>query len=64
MSLEVMLHNGKVEYDFTVIEKVVGRPKRGRGGRKLKEFTIRDVLSDYSRCFERILADQGSSWLK
>lgn len=56
----LFLHNGKVEYDF--VEKVVGRPEKGRGGRKLN--TMRDALSDYRKCFGDVLADQGSSWLK
>lgn len=49
VSLEVMLYNGKLEYDFAVLENVVRRfrLKRGRNARKLKEFTMRDVLSDY-----------------
>ena len=49
VSLEVMLYNGKLEYDFAVLENVVRRfrLKRGRNARKLKDFTMRDVLSDY-----------------
>ena len=64
VSLEVMLYNGKVEYDFAVNEAVVRRLKRGRGARKLKEVTMRDLLLDYRKSFENVLADQGSSSLK
>lgn len=64
VSLEVMLYNGKVEYDFAVNEAVVRRLKRGHGARKLKEVTMRDLLLDYRKSFETVLADQGSSSLK
>jgi len=60
----IMVYNGKIAYDFAVTDKVARQLKRGRGVRKLKEFTMRDALSDYRKCFGDVLADQGSSWLK